>query len=214
MTEVDVSLTDYAIAAECALFTYLLAALRGPNSSLAFPFTAFFVSIALAAIAGGTVHGFFLDERSLGHKVLWPFTLLSLGATALAGVLVGTALLFPPATGRLIDVAGLLAYVAYVIVVLFIRRDFVVAIVGYLPSLIFLAMAFLVVYARVGKAALLIGFLGICTMLIAAGLQQAKWGIHPRRFNHNAVYHVLQGLALWMIFVAARESIRLGEHTR
>jgi hypothetical protein len=214
MTEVDVSLTDYALAAECAWFTYLLAALRGSDSPIASAFIIFFVSIAVAAIAGGTVHGFFLDESSLGHKVLWPFTLMCLGATALGGVLVGTALLFPPATGRLIDVAGSLAYVGYMIVVLFIRRDFVVAIVGYLPSLIFLAVAFLVVYARVGKAALLIGFLGVCTMLIAAGLQQAKWGLHPRRFNHNAVYHVLQAMALWMIFIAAREGIRLGEHTR
>jgi hypothetical protein len=176
MTEVDVSLTDYAIAAECAWFTCLLAALQGSGSPVASAFIIFFVSIALAAIAGGTVHGFFLDESSLGHKVLWPFTLLCLGATALAGVLVGTALLFPPATGRLIHIAGALAYFAYMIVVLFIRRDFVVAILAYLPSLIFLAVAFLVVYARRGKADLLIGFLGICTMLIAAALQQAKWG--------------------------------------
>jgi len=96
MTEVDVSLTDYALAAECAWFTYLLAALRGSDSPIASAFIIFFVSIAVAAIAGGTVHGFFLDESSLGHKVLWPFTLICLGATALGGVLVGTALLFPP----------------------------------------------------------------------------------------------------------------------
>jgi len=50
--------------------------------------------IALAAAAGGTVHGFFLNESSLGYRILWPFTLVVMGITALAGVHIGTALQF------------------------------------------------------------------------------------------------------------------------
>ena len=44
-------------------------------------YAAFYLSIAIAAVAGGTVHGFFLDESSRGHSILWPFTLIGVGLT-------------------------------------------------------------------------------------------------------------------------------------
>ncbi len=43
-------------------------------------------------------------------------------------------------------------------------------------------------------------------MLLAAAAQQAKIGINPRFFDHNALYHLLQAVALFMVFLAARES--------
>jgi hypothetical protein len=174
-------------------------------------FILFFVSIALAAIAGGTVHGFFLNEDSFGHRLLWPFTLVCLGGTALAGLLIGTNLVYSPARGHWINAVGYAAFSAYTIVVVLLRRDFRIAVLSYIPSLIFLAVVFVMVYARSGQRDLLAGLLGVCTMFLAAVAQQAKWGIHPRLFNHNAVYHVLQALSLWMIFIAARQTIRLGE---
>ena len=210
----DVTLTDYAVTAECAYFTYLLIPARSPISHLAAAFIIFFLSIAVAATAGGTVHGFFADEKSFGHRLLWPFTLFCVGITAFAGIHISAALLFSSAAIRLIDIAGVLVFLAYTVVILFVRSDFRLAVLNYLPSLIFLASAFLIVHLRSGKSALLVGFLGICVMIAAAGAQQLKWALHSRFFNHNAVYHVLQALALWMIFIAAQESIRLEEYTR
>jgi hypothetical protein len=59
MTQIDVSLTDYGLTAECGFFAYIFA--RNPRSepTLARVFTLFFCGIALAAAAGGTVDGFF-----------------------------------------------------------------------------------------------------------------------------------------------------------
>jgi len=210
MTQVDVSLTDYGLAAECVCFTYLFARLRTTASSLPFTFMAFFSSIALAAAAGGTVHGFFLDERSLGYRILWPFTLIVMGITALSGVHIGTALQFSPSKAVYINRAALAVFMAYVSVVLFIRRDFLIAILDYLPPLIFIGGAFLLAHRRQKKPAFLIGFLGVCMMLFAAAAQQAKLGIHPRYFDHNALYHVLQAVALFMVFLAALESSKSG----
>jgi hypothetical protein len=100
---------------------------------------------------------------------------------------------------------------AYFVIVLFIRRDFLIAILDYLPALIFVGGAFLLAHRRQKKPAFLIGFLGVCIMLFAAAAQQAKVGIHPRYFDHNAVYHVLQAIALFMIFLAGRETSKSGE---
>jgi uncharacterized membrane protein YgdD (TMEM256/DUF423 family) len=71
----------------------------------------------------------------------------------------------------------------------------------------FMGGGFLFAYRRRGRPPFLVGFLGICLMLFAAAAQQAKLGIHPRYFDHNALYHLLQAIALFMVFLAAREAI-------
>jgi len=40
--------------------------------------------------------------------------------------------------------------------------------------------------------------------LLASYLQQRGVGLHPIYFNHNALYHALQAVALLLIFVARR----------
>jgi hypothetical protein len=211
MTQVDVSLTDYGLAVECACFAYLIARFHSAATSLHRAFLAAFVSIAVGAVAGGTVHGFFLDEHTIGYRILWPFTLIVIGITGLSGVHIGAALQFSNSTRFNITRIAFVAFVLYVLVVLLVRRNFLVAILGYFPALIFMGGGFLLDYRRRKRVALLIGFLGICLMLFAAAAQQAKLGIHPRYFDHNALYHFLQAIALFMVFLAAREVIKSEE---
>jgi hypothetical protein len=211
MTQVDVILTDYGLAAECVCFSILIARRRTGTHAFPARFLAFFFSIAIAAAAGGTVHGFFLDETSLGHRILWPFTLIVIGITALSGVQIGAALQFSRPAAVYVNGGALALFLTYIVVVLFVRRDFLIAIVDYLPALVFMGAAFLLSYLRQRKPAFLIGFLGICMMLFAATAQQRKIGIHPRYFDHNALYHLLQGIALFMVFLAAREVIKSEE---
>jgi hypothetical protein len=211
MTQVDVSLTDYGLAVECAYFAYLIARLRSAATSLRQAFVATFLSIAVASAAGGTVHGFFLDQHSLGYKILWPFTLIVLGITGLSGIQIGSALHFSRRTRILINKIALVAFASYVLIVLFVRRDFLIAIIGYLPALIFIGAGFFLAYLRQRKSQFLIGFLGICLMVFAAAAQQAKLGVDPRYFDHNALYHLLQAIALFMVFLAARAAIMSGE---
>lgn len=58
ITEPDVTLTDYGLALECVLFTYLLHQQGHWRNSIRAWFILFFGSVGLAALAGGTVHGF------------------------------------------------------------------------------------------------------------------------------------------------------------
>lgn len=70
MTQTDVTLTDYDLSLECALFSVLIYRQPGLTDHLRFDLVALFSSVALASALGGTVHGFFLDEETIGYKIL------------------------------------------------------------------------------------------------------------------------------------------------
>src|SRR5712691_3757182 len=115
MTEPDVAFTDYALAIECALFAHLV---RRREDAL------FFGSAAVASLAGGTVHGFFLDGRTLGNAILWRITLIAIGVTAASAWAIGARVLFPVPTARRITIAAAAAFAAYCVLTLFITQDF------------------------------------------------------------------------------------------
>jgi hypothetical protein len=207
VTQPDVALTDYAFALECAVFAWLLAARRSAQP-FAFWFIVFFLSTAWAAAVAGTVHGFFEDPASLGQRILWPMSLLAIGVTSLAGARTAALLHFDAVTALRISRAAALLFVVYCAAVLFLTTNFLVAIAAYLPVTLFLGWVFLQGYRRTGRSSFMYGFSGICVVLVAAGAQQARVGIHPRYFNYNAVYHVLQALGFFLIFVTARDVCR------
>jgi len=204
MTQVDVALTDYALAVECSIFAFWLARGRAATSEFRLWFVLFFSSIALATVAGGTVHGFFADQSSLGYHLLWPTTLILIGVAALCGTRIGTLMEFTGAPERIINRATLAVFVIYVVVVLWISSAFLVAIIGYFPAMVALGASALMAYRRGRNSAFLAGFLGICVTLLAAVVQQMQFDISARYFSHNALYHVLQGIGLFLVFVMAR----------
>jgi hypothetical protein len=204
MTEPDVTLTDYAIALECAILCALLARLPAVNPAVRRWSIVLFGSIGAGALFGGTVHGFFLDEQTLGYRTLWPATLLALGVTSTAMWFVGAcAALREPRAGWLRR-AAVAALVVYAAVVLFVDQRFVVAIAMYLPATVFLLAILGVRYARHRAPALAIGLAGLLLTFVAAAIQQLRIAVHPVYFNHNALYHVIQGIALAMIYVGTR----------
>src|ERR1700675_2734292 len=92
MTEPAVTLTDYALAIECAVFVIALARLDARDRKLRFWFVVFFASIGAASVLGGTVHGFFLAASSPGRRILWPATLMAILVTSLAAWNIGAVL--------------------------------------------------------------------------------------------------------------------------
>ena len=82
--EPDVALTDYGLALECLLFAWLLSRRRAQNVALRRWFQLFFLALAAAAAAGGTLHGFLGDSSTVGYRALWKATLIAMGAVAFA----------------------------------------------------------------------------------------------------------------------------------
>jgi hypothetical protein len=204
MTEPDVTLTDYGLAVECALFAWLLRRGDAGDAGQRARWILFFVAGAVAAAVGGTVHGFFLDPAGPGARLLWPLALLAVGGSALAGWAIGARLLLSPAGARGLEGVAVAAWVAYAGAVLGGARTFAVALGAYLPATLFLFAAFIARYRRTREPVFLAGLLGLGGTLVAAAAQHGRLAAHPVYFNHNALYHVIQAGALWLLFAAAR----------
>ena len=204
MTEPDVTLTDFGLALECALFIVLLQ--RGPagKGSLRSWYTLFFTSMGAASLLGGTVHGFFLDETRPGAVLLWQLTLLAMGVTTLSLWAIGGTLLFSQRVFRWVLAAAALQLVAYGVIVLFVTQEFWVGVADSLPAVLFLLVALLVLYARQRRGILLLAAVGPALTLVASLLQYLRIGVHPHYFNHNAFFHVLQAIALLLFFLGGR----------
>ncbi len=208
MTEPAVTLTDYAVAIECAVFVIALSRLDARDRELCLWFVVFFASIAAASILGGTVHGFFLAASSPGRRILWPATMFAILVTSLAAWNIGAILQLAERSAILVRRLAIAQLVLFSLIVLFVTSKFYVGIIAYLPSTLFLLFALLTVYRRRLDPAVRWGVAGLAFTLAAAAVQQLHVGIHPGYFNHNALYHVIQGAALGMIFVAARSISR------
>ena len=208
MTEPDVTLTDYALALEGIFFFVLLQRGRARSWEMRFWFSLFFASVSAASLCGGTVHGFFLDEQTLGHTILWPTTLLAIGVTSLSAWVIGAKLLFSRRVALWVLVVAVLQFAFYCSVVLFRTEEFWVAILDNLPAVLFLIIALGLAYRREKQGSLLLAAGGLVLSLVAALLQQLEIGIHPVYFNHNALYHVLQAAALFLFFLGSRWLVR------
>lgn len=204
ITEPDVALTDYGLALECALFAYLLVRRRDGQRPLQTWFALFFGSLSAAALAGGTLHGFFLDPQTTGQTILWPATLLAIGVTALSAWVIGVLIQFPEAVARWIVILAIVAFAGYCAIVLLVTQTFWVAVVNYLPAAGFLFLVFSLTYQRTRERPVLVGAAGLALTFVAAGARERDIALHPVYFNHNALYHLIQAVALFMVFWAAR----------
>jgi hypothetical protein len=197
MNEPDVTITDYILAVEALTFAVLIAR-TATETPVQRWFVIFFGATAVASLAGGTVHGFFADS-----KALWRFVLIALGVVSASAWAIGARLLFDERIARLITGAAVVELVVYSLLVVFVTDSFSIAIANYLPATLFLIAAFFAAYRSGAGTPVAIGLSGLLLTLVAAAVQQARIALHPIYFNHNALYHLLQAIALLLIFRAA-----------
>jgi len=203
LSEVVVGLTDYLLTLESAVFVWILKGTRGGSPEVQRSFVAFFGFMALASLTGGTYHILSPNPASAPAAILWKATVVSIGAVAFSAWSIGACLLFVhPARGRVVT-AALIAFLAYSIYVVAIDDSFWVAMVNYVPAILFLGIAFVVSYLRRPEPPVLTGLLGLGVTCAAAAVQRLGLSIHPLYFNHNATYHLVQAVGLFLIFLTA-----------
>lgn len=203
LLEPDVALTDLGLAVECTWFVVLLAGYGAGTGNLAAWFCAFFAATGLAAFLGAVTHGFISDQKSALYRVLWLGIFGAIGLAAVACWVIGARLLFGDAGVRIVLIGAIIALVVYMAIVIKVSQSFAVPIIYYLPSAVFLLLAFGVAYIRNPELHFAFGMAGVLLTFVAALVQQIKVRLHPRYFDHNAFYHVIQAIALFLIFLAA-----------
>ncbi|MDX1514733.1 MAG: hypothetical protein R3174_13425 [Gammaproteobacteria bacterium] len=208
IAEPAVTLTDYGLAIECGVFVFLLCSKRVAERGLRNGFIVFFAALGTAALTGGTVHGFFPDGSSVWHTALWNATLIAIGLVALSAWRIGGELVLSRRIARAVLTAASALFLLYCTIVLFIVNIFAVAILHYLPAVAFLFAAYLIRYLRHREGCFLMGLIGLGLTFIAAGVQQAGIALHPDYFDHNALYHLIQALALLLLYLSARSMVR------
>jgi hypothetical protein len=198
--EPAVALTDFGLAFECGLLWFLL--WRRRPSHVVTGFELFFAATGMAALSGGLVHGYLSDEASLAYMVLWRASLMSIALAAVAAVVIGAKLCFGDAVAHAIRLAAFLGSTAYAAVVWLVRDDFITAIYAYVPAALFLLIGFGVALQRTRDARYSSGILGLLLTFVAAAVQRstANMGV----LDHNALYHVVQAVALVLICVSGR----------
>ena len=190
-----VALTDGFLAVECAV---LAAALRrDPLRAAAF------AALGASSLFGGITHGFFPAKTATpAGLACWLATLSCLGLAAACFWSIAFEL-WPlgPARRRAATVVVGMAWVAYGLFIALFDHRFLVGVAFYLPPLVFLGVVLLRGVSSGAASAL--GPIAIGLMLLGSALQQAGIDLLPG-FNHNALYHLVQAIALPMLFVSLR----------
>lgn len=202
MTELDVALTDFAIAVECGVFA--IACARRVPSRMRDGFTAVFALTAVAAATGGIVHGFAADPASLGYRVLWPTTLLAIVGSSVALAFCALELLDADSRLRRVVWFGALAFG---VAILLGAQSFALAVSVYVPASLLLAYAFAKGYRRTRMKRMACGAAGLLLGVAAGGLQQLSFTPRPGVLSPDAFYHLLQCAALAMLFAASTDPV-------
>jgi len=155
-----------------------------------------FVAIGVAAVLGGTSHGYapVLDKQT--HGVVWRLTYVTVGVANFC-ILYGAALAAVPPRARravlALLVARLLAVAAALIGLAqfrYVLYDFAITLAG------LLGLAAALCLRSQGGAAWLVA--GVAASVLGAIIQLGRYG-QGRVFNHNDLFHVAQaaGIALY-----------------
>jgi hydrogenase/urease accessory protein HupE len=216
--EPAVTLTDLALGIEAAACALLL---PGPSSSdprgrsLQRWFRTFFAATGSASLAGAAVHGLFEDDDDPRRVALWRLALASIAVSSLAGWGIASTLALPPARARHVSAVATVAYAGCLIAISRTNPPYAVAIATYLPALGFLGWAFSQeLDRRDERRAAMLGLAGLGLSLAAAGIQLGRVHLHPRWFDHNALYHLVQAIAVAAFFASARAYLAQPETAR
>jgi len=203
----DVVLTDLALAVLGAYLGWRLGRAPG-RGTMTRSGAVIMGALASAAFWGAIFHAFFpAGTATRPGFIAWIPVVLSIlvVAATLVDLCLRVAAPRLPALPRRAIVTAYAA--AFAAVVLLVDESYATIVRFYAPTVIL----FLVVAARqavrVRSLAWTLIAVSLAISVVAAVLQQARVSIHREYFDHNAVYHVLQGIALVLLYRGFREVV-------
>jgi hypothetical protein len=198
--EVVTMVTDYLLAA-----TAFAAAMWLWNSAAGVPgrwWAVAFVATGVAAVLGGTSHGYapVIDKQT--HGLVWRLTYVTVGIANFC-ILCGAALAAVPRRFFRAAVAVLLARMLAVATALIVVAQFRFVLYDYAITLVgLLALAAARGAQRQPGARWIVA--GVAASTIGAVVQLARIG-QGRVFNHNDLFHVVQAIGIALYARGGRE---------
>jgi len=196
--------TDYLLGSLTLFLARKLWQAGGQIRVMKFWSVAFYAS-TLAAVAGGTAHGFALYLTDAMHGVLWKITVYAIGGASfcmLAATILATTT--RPVQTWLLRLA-VLKFIVYAVWMLW-HNAFKYVIYDYVPAM--LGVLILAGYAWMrhrSKGGVWIAG-GIVLSFWGAGMQQSGFALHAY-FNHNDLYHLIQMTAMIALYKGARSLV-------
>jgi hypothetical protein len=203
--EPDVALTDLALSVETLVFALVFVRMRPADSALRVRAALLFAALSASSLLGALYHGFFpLRTATPGGWLVWILTMTAIGGAATVfWMLIGSLGRKPPSW---LTPVALAAFAAYVLFVVAVDYRFWVSIAFTVPPLLAFLGTLLARALRSSAPGAAAGIAAIALMFAASALQQLRIGIDPAWFNHNALYHLIQSVALVFLFVSLRRT--------
>ena len=205
ITEPITMLTDYAIAIQTSGFSVLLLKLGQFRQQSAVQFwAAAFGSVAVAAVLGGTCHGFTQIFAPSTLALLWKIMLLAL---SLAGCFMLFATLKSSLSrhwqrwGSVLVGIKLSVYLSWTVAHPSLENAFVYGVVDYLAAMLWVLLLELrAVFHSTRSLWIIAGILmsGVAIAFQTSGVVLFEY------FNYNDIYHLIQMIALYWFYRGAR----------
>lgn len=196
------AVTDLILFIECLFMAIYLQFYAAAGVLHPWPALFFFLS-ALGFLVGVFFHGIHNNEKTAAGKTSLFFLMSFSGAANCALGLIAGRLLFDRLNMLTWDIVWFLllgCYLFYCLYAILKYGDihfFYSTLLG-VPAIVSLIFALPYRYAQIGNEGYLLLLSGLAVQIIAAVQQKMRIGIHPRHFDHNAVFHLfcMVGLAL------------------
>lgn len=196
------TLTDYALAGVTGWLAWSLFQSREAETARSY-WAAALMALAIAAMLGGTYHGFAPTLPQGALYLLWKATILAVGIGTF-GMIVGSAIARTTGTLRkfvcLIAVAKLVVYSGWIVA----HDDFIYVIADSGIAMAMVGALHARTALRQADRASIWILGGIAVAVFAAIVQASDYRLR-QHFGHNDLYHVIQIVAMWLLYRGARQ---------
>lgn len=185
--------TDYLLGVVVIIFAASLRRRHAPPANF---WAIAFLATAIAAFTGGSYHGFggMLTEPIL--HILWKATMIAIGAASLS---FGLGLIRARFRKRPERILSILFWTKFVLYLAWVSThdSFLWVVLDYGITLVFILAVEIFFVRRSPASRWILG--SITVAFLAAAIQQSGFLLH-RHFNHNDLYHLVQIVALWLLY--------------
>ena len=193
------TITDYILAVLTLVFAVsLFQVAQFDQQTSVWLWGAGFVASSLAAIFGGTTHGFYPYFGRTMQVGIWKLTVYAIGLSTsfmLAGVIIASISVPLRQWAMMLMVAKTIIYMAWMAK----HDDFRYVIYDYVLAMV-IALFLQVVSATQWQSPSAFWIIsGIVVSFIGAGVQQSGFKLH-KHFNHNDLYHVIQMISFYLLY--------------